>query len=62
MALVTVSRFTDGAPEISLGQSGYISVWYTGGVSISLTKEEAQQLIDSLTALLAETPAEEVAA
>lgn len=62
MALFCVSHFTDGLPEISRLPSGHISIWYGSGVSLNLDKEEAQHLINGLTALLAEAPLEEVAA
>jgi len=64
MALVTVSAFTHNVPTVSRTASGSLSIYYTGGVHISLSDEEAVALIADLTALLnpVEAVAEEVAA
>lgn len=64
MALVTVSAFTHNVPTVSRTNSGNLSIWYTGGVHISLSDEEAVALIADLTALInpVKAVADEVAA
>lgn len=52
MALVTVSAFTHNVPTVSRTASGSLSIYYTGGVHISLSDEEAIGLIADLVEVI----------
>lgn len=62
MAYLSLSAIQNGPLKVRAVEGNNVGISFDWHSYISLSRDEAQQLVDSLTALLAETPAEEVAA
>lgn len=62
MALVTISKWTEGVPEITRTAGGRISIFFNGSaVAISLSEEEAVQLVERVADFLGGVQAVEAA-
>lgn len=62
MAYLSLSAIHSGPVKVRVADGNNVAISFDWHSYISLSRDEAQQLIDSLTALLAETAVEEVAA